>query len=41
MKFNCHTPEQVIRMLPVAEQLLNQVQDDANVCRTLEFSAPT
>jgi len=41
MKRNRHTPEQIIRMLRTAEQLLNQGQSVADVCRALEVSAPT
>ena len=39
---NCkgHTPEQIIRKLRIAEQLLNQGQRVADVCRALEVSAP-
>jgi len=36
-----HTPEQIIRMLRTAEQLLNQGQTVADVCRALEVSALT
>ncbi|MCP9927040.1 transposase [Cyanobium sp. CH-040] len=36
-----HTPEQIIRKLRIAEQLLNQGQTVADICRTLEASAPT
>ena len=36
-----HTPEQIIRKLRTAEQLLNQGQSVADVCRALEVSAPT
>ena len=41
MKRKRHTPEQIIRKLRTAEQLLNQGQTVADVCRTLEVSAPT
>ncbi len=41
MKRKRHTPEQIIRKLRTAEQLLNQVQSVADVCRALEGSAPT
>ncbi|WP_051017071.1 transposase [Cyanobium gracile] len=34
-------PEQIIRKLRTAEQLLNQGQSVADVCRTLEVSAHT
>jgi transposase-like protein len=36
-----HTPEQIIRKLRTAEQLLHQGQSVADVCWTLEVSAPT
>jgi hypothetical protein len=36
-----HTLEQIIRKLRTAEQLLNQGQTVADVCRSLEVSAPT
>jgi putative transposase len=35
MKQKRHTPEQIIRKLRTAEQLLNQGQTVADVCRTL------
>jgi transposase-like protein len=41
MKRKRHTPEQIIRKLRTAEQLLNQGQSVADVCKTLEVSAPT
>ena len=41
MKRKRHTPEQIIRKLRTAEQLLNQGQTVADVCRTMELSAPT
>ena len=41
MKRKRHNPEQIIRKLRTAEQLLNQGQTVADVCRTLEVSAPT
>ncbi|MCP9900004.1 transposase [Cyanobium sp. Cruz CV13-4-11] len=41
MKRKRHTPEQIIRKLRTAEQLLNQGQTVADVCRTLEVSAPS
>ena len=41
MKHKRHTPEQIIRKLRTAGQLLNQGQTVADVCRTLEVSAPT
>ena len=36
-----HNPEQIIRKLRTAEQLLNQGHAVADVCRALEVSAPT
>ena len=41
MKRKRHNPEQIIRKLRTAEQLLNQGQTVADVCRALEVSAPT
>jgi putative transposase len=41
MKHKRHTPEQIIRKLRTAEQLRNQGQTVADVCRTMEVSAPT
>ena len=41
MKRKRHTPEQIIRKLRTAEQLLNQGQSVADVCRVLEVSAST
>lgn len=41
MKRKRHSPEQIIRMLRTADQLLNQGQSVANVCRALEVSAAT
>ena len=41
MKRKRHNPEQIIRKLRTAEQLLNQGQSIADVCRALEVSAPT
>ena len=41
MKRKRHNPEQIIRKLRTAEQLLNQGQAVADVCRALEVSAPT
>jgi putative transposase len=35
MKRKHHTPEQIIRKLRTAEQLLNQGQSVADVCRAL------
>ena len=41
MKRKRHNAEQIIRKLRTAEQLLNQGQAVADVCRALEVSAPT
>ena len=41
MKRKRHTPDQIIRKLRTAEQLLNQGQSVAGVCLALEVSAPT
>ena len=41
MKRKRHNPEQLIRKLRTADQLLNQSQTVADVCRALEVSAPT
>jgi hypothetical protein len=41
MKRKRHNPEQIIRKLRIAEQLLNQGQTVPDVCRALEVSAPT
>ena len=41
MKRYRHTPEQIIRKLRTSEQLLNQGQSVAYVCRALEVSATT
>jgi len=41
MKRKRHTPEQIIRKLRTAEQLLNQGQSVADVTRALEVSAST
>ena len=41
MKRKRHTSEQIIRKLLTAEQLNNQGQNVADVCRALEVSAPT
>ena len=40
MKRKRHNPEQIIRKLRTAEQLLNQGQTVADVCRVLGVSAP-
>jgi transposase-like protein len=41
MKRKGHSPEQFIRKLRTAEQLLNQGQARADVCRVLELSPAT
>jgi putative transposase len=41
MKRKRHNPEQIIRKLRSAEQLLNQSQTVADVCRALDVSAAT
>ena len=41
MKRKHHTPEQIIHKLRTAEQLPNQAQSFADVCRALEVSNPT
>jgi transposase-like protein len=41
MKRTRHTAEQIIRKLKTAEQLIAQGKTVADVCRTLEVSAPT
>ena len=41
MKRKRHNHEQIIRKLRSAEQLLNQGQAVADVCRALDVSAPT
>jgi transposase-like protein len=41
MKRKRHSPEQIIRKLRSAEQLLNQGQTIADACRALEVSAAT
>ena len=41
MKHTRHKPEQIIRKLRTAEQLLNQGQVVADVCRALEVSPAT
>jgi transposase-like protein len=41
MKRKRHNPEQIIRKLRTADQLLNQGQTLADVCRALEVSAAT
>jgi putative transposase len=41
MKRKCHNPEQIIHKLRTADQLLNQGQSVADVCRAMEVSATT
>ena len=41
MKRTRHTPEQIIRKLKTADQLLAQGQTVADACRFLEVSQPT
>ena len=41
MKVKRHSPEQIIRKLRTAEQLLSQGQAVADVCRALEVSPAT
>jgi len=41
MKRTGHTPEQIIRKLKTAEQLLTQGKIVADVCRALEVAQPT
>ena len=41
MKVKRHSPDQIIRKLRSAEQLLNQGQAVADVCRALEVSPAT
>ena len=41
MKRKRHSPEQIIRKLRTADQLLNQGQSVADVCRALEVSPAT
>jgi hypothetical protein len=40
MKRTRHTPEQIIRKLKTAEQLIAQGKSVADVCRALEVSQP-
>ena len=40
MKRKRHSPEQVIRKLRTADQLLNQGQSVADVCRAVEVRLP-
>ena len=41
MKHTRHKPEQIIRKLRQAEQMLNEGQAVSNVCRALEVSTAT
>ncbi|MCS5700443.1 transposase [Cyanobium sp. FGCU-52] len=41
MKRKRHAPEQIIRKLRTAEQILKQGQSVADACSSLEVSAPT
>jgi len=41
MKRTRHTPEQIIRKLKTAEQLIAQGKTVSDVCRALEVSQPT
>ena len=41
MKRKRHNPEQIIRKLRTADDLLNQGQAVADLCRALEVLAPT
>jgi len=41
MKRTRHTPEQIIRKLKTADQLIAQGQTVAEACRVLEVSQPT
>jgi transposase-like protein len=41
MKRNRHTPEQIIRKLRQAEQLLNEGKSIEEACRVLEIAAAT
>ena len=41
MKRTRHTPEQIIRKLKTADQLIAQGQTVADACRVLEVSQPT
>jgi len=41
MKVKRHSPEQIIRKLRTAEQLLNQGQSVADICQSLEVSPAT
>ena len=41
MKVKCHSPEQIIRKLRTADQLLNQGQAVTDVCRAPDVSPAT
>jgi putative transposase len=41
MKRTRHTPEQIIRKLKTADQLIPQGKTVADVCRVLEVAQPT
>jgi transposase-like protein len=41
MKRISHTPEQIIRELKTAEQLIAQGKSVADVCRAIEVNQPT
>jgi transposase-like protein len=41
MKHTRHTPEQIIRKLKTADQLIAQCQTVTEACRVLEVSQPT
>jgi hypothetical protein len=41
MKRTRHTPEQIIRKLKTADQLISQGQTVAEACRVLKVSQPT
>jgi transposase-like protein len=41
MKRTRHTPEQIIRKLKTADQLIAQGKTIADVCRVLEVAQPT
>ena len=41
MKRICHSAEQIIRQLKIAEQLIAQCKTVADVCRAIEVTQPT
>ena len=41
MKRICHSSEQIIRKLKIAEQLIAQCKTVADVCRATEVTQPT